>query len=262
MRYSLCLVFFILMSPWLASAVEWDIQLEKTWWQYQEYAKDASITATQASFLPSKTTGDGAQLQLAFNGERDGAWVWGVSGAWMGSTSFATERWSSKQTNDLSVKQWDVRLDIQHTLMRDAWWGLWVAARQQEQSRQTFVVNGVPTAVAGEPIVEKIRSDWVGLSFVGFGGREQQLQASIDIAVPINVKTTNPLFSGDFQKKAGFRSALDFRWYLPKRALGLDDVSLTLRYQYQELGGEQLADGSFWPYNRWQMLGFGLLYAW
>lgn len=243
-------------------AMELDVQVEKVWWQYQEYAKDTAITGTLASFLPSKSQGQGAALKLGLSSGRDEAWFFALSGSWMDSTAAATEYWSTKQINDIRMNQLDIRLDAQYAVMQHARLGLWLAGRQQEQERQNFVVNGVPTVVAGEPIIEAITSTWLGLSFVGYGGNQQQLEASIDVAVPLQVEVTNPLFTNAFSKKTGYRTALKFRWNLPKSEVGFEGLNMMLDYQYQELGGEKQSDGSFWPYNRWQTLGFGLLYAW
>ena len=256
----------VLLCCAVSSAPVWAVELhvgtEKVWWQYQEYAKDTVISPTQASFLPSKSQGQGAALKLGLSSERDNTWFFALSGAWMDTTSNTTESWSVKQTNDISIKQFDVRLDAQYAVMPHARLGLWLAGRKQEQSRQNFVVNTVPVAVVGEPIVETITSSWLGVSFVGTGGNQQQLEATLDVAIPLQVDVSNPLFVNAFSKKTGYRTALKFRWELPKSEVGMDGLNMMLDYQYQELGGEKQSDGSFWPYNRWQMLGFGLLYAW
>ena len=256
------ILLIIIMLSSTAHAVEFDIQAEKTWWQYQEYAQGAPLTATQASLLPSKSQGEGAQLQLNLSSNRDEDWFFALSGALMDSTSVTTERWSAKQVNDISIRQFDVRVDAQYAVMNHARLGIFLARRQQEQSREKFVVNGVAVAVAGEPIIETINSSWFGVSFVGTGGINQQLEVNMDIAVPIQVDVTNPLFTAPFSKRDGYRTALDFRWNLPKSEVGVSGLNMTLSYQYQELGGEKQSDVIFWPYNRWQMLGFGLLYAW
>jgi len=259
---NIILVLCVLGFAVPASAVELKVSAEKVWWQYQEYAKDAAIAATQASFLPSKSQGQGAALKLGLSSERDETWFFALSGSWMDSTAEATEYWRTKQINDIRMNQLDIRADVQYEVMPHARLGLWLAGRKQEQERQNFVVNGVPTVVSGEPIVETITSTWLGLSFVGYGGNQQQLEASIDVAVPLQVEVTNPLFVNAFSKKTGYRTALKFRWNLPKSEVGFEGLNMVLDYQYQELGGEKQNDGSFWPYNRWQTLGFGLLYAW
>jgi len=206
--------------------MELDVQVEKVWWQYQEYAKDAAISANQAAFLPSKSKGQGALFKLGLTSERNETWFFALSGTWMDSTSNTTESWSVKQTNDISIKQLDVRFDAQYSVMQHARLGLWLAGRQQEQSRQNFVVNGIATAVVGEPIVETIRSTWLGLSFVGTGGFHQQLEATIDVAIPLQVAVLNPLFTQPFEKKSGYRTALGFRWQLPKSEVGVSGETL------------------------------------
>ena len=245
-----------------AQAIELDIQADAVRWQYQEFAKDASITAAQASFLPSKVTGSAALLQLQLTTDRDSDWFAGILATYMDSTADATESWSVKQTNDLKVRQLDVRLDVQKEVMRHGRLGLWLSQRKQEQSRKNFIVNGAVVTVAGEPVVESITSRWVGVSFVGTGGNVQQLEARLDVGMPLQVDVTNPLFAAPFSKKTGYQTGVHFRWHIPKSEAGVSGLNLTLDYQYQELGGETLADGSFWPYNRWQTLGFGVLYAW
>ncbi len=245
-----------------AQAIEFGVHADAVRWQYQEFAKDASISATQASFLPSKTLGSAALIRLQLTTDRDSDWFVGLSGTYMDSTADATEYWSTKQVNDLKIKQLDFRLDVQKEVMQHGRLGLWLSQRKQEQSRKNFVVNGAAVAVAGEPIIEKITSSWLGVSFVGTGGNEQQLEARLDVAIPLQVDVTNPLFTAPFSKKSGYQTGVHFRWAMPKAEFGVSGLNLTLDYQYQELGGEKLADGSFWPYNRWQMLGFGLLYAW
>ncbi len=260
MTYALLL---LLVFAWLPlQAMEVDIQAEKTWWQYREYAKDAVLTAIQASFLPSKVQGDGIQVQLSFSSNREEDWFFALSGAWMSSITKAAEQWNTIQHNDIAIQQWDIRCDAQYAVMRHARLGVFWAGRRQEQSRENFVVHGLQVDVAGEPIVEDIRSSWLGLSFVGTGGVSQQLEVSIDLAVPLQVEVINPLFATPFGQRSGYRTALGFRWSLPKSEVAISGLSLLFHYQYQELGGEHQTNGSFWPYNRWQMLGFGVLYAW
>ena len=243
-------------------AMELDVQVEKVWWQYQEYAKDTAITGTLASFLPSKSQGQGALLKLGLSSHQDETWFFALSGSWMDSTATATERWSTKQVNDIRMNQLDIRADVQYEMIPRVRLGLWLAGRKQEQERQSFVLSGVPTVVAGEPLVEAITSTWLGLSFARICGDQQQLEVSIAAAVPLQVEVTNPLFISPFSKKSGYRTAMKFRWKLPKSKVLFEGLNMVLDYQYQELGGEKQSDVIFWPYNRWQTLGFGLLYAW
>jgi len=258
------LLFLLLLGLYMAKpafAVEVEVQFEKVWWQYQEYAKDASVSSVQADFLPSKSLGDNALMTLGLNSLRE-RWFFSLSGSVMFPTSARLERWSIKQTNDLKVRQADVRLDAQRQVMENAWLGVWLAERQQKQMRENFVVDGLPVVVAGEPVLETITSSWLGVSFVGLGGPQQQLQATLDVAVPLRVKVANALLTSDFSRRFGYQSGVNFRWQLPESSVGFGGLNMTLSYAYQELGGEQTGPGDFWPYNRWQTIGFGLLYAW
>ncbi|MDQ7005110.1 MAG: hypothetical protein Q9N67_09435 [Ghiorsea sp.] len=241
-------------------AVELQVGAEKVWWQYQEYTNDAFRTANQASFLPSQSQGQGVSLTFSVSSELKKEVYFILSGAWMASTSYATEFWDIKQTNAIDIQQLDIRLDAEYAVLNHARVGFWLAGRKQAQSRQDFVVYGIATPVAGEPIVETIRSTWLGLSLIGTGG-EQPWKVSAEVAVPLQVEVNNPLFTNSFYKKSGYRTALKFRWALPKYKVGIEGLNIMLDYQYQALGGEKQSDGSFWPYNRWQTLGFGLLFA-
>ena len=94
------------------------------------------------------------------------------------------------------------------------------------------------------------------------GGRNGEFEARIDAALALNVEMTNPNHVVPFSKKDGYRTGIHFRWNLPKYEVGVSGLNITLRYEYQELGGENTATNGFWPYNRWQMASLGVLYAW
>jgi len=254
----LCSLFIFTSFSVQVNAMELDAQVEAVKWRYQEYAKDVTGFST---LLPSKADGTAALLKLRVSSERDGDWFFSIDGSYMDSTAWANEAWNTQQTNDLSVKQQDVRLDMQYRML-DARFGIWLSQRKQTQSRKNFVVNGRATAVAGEPIDEVITTEWVGLSFTGRGGIDKQLEIILDAAVPLQVEVTNPLFASSFTKTRGYRTGVHIRWTLPKQEVGVSGLNLILGYEYQELGGESQASGGFWPYNRWQMASAGLLYAW
>ena len=163
--------------------------------------------------------------------------------------------------SDLSMQQQDVRLDVQYRML-GARFGVWLAQREQRQIREKFALNGVAIAVAGEPIDEVVTSQWAGLSLTSVGGNMGQFETRIDAALALDMQVTNPLFTAPFSKKDGYRTGIHFRWTLPKSEVGVSGLNITLRYEYQEIGGENTANNGFWPYNRWQMVTMGLLYAW
>ncbi|MDQ6988763.1 MAG: hypothetical protein Q9M19_02695, partial [Mariprofundaceae bacterium] len=193
--------------------------------------------------------------------DRDADLFVSLSYADMQSTAAGTETWGVLQTNDINIDQHESRIDLQYRML-GARFGIWWAKKEQTQYRQTFYVNKVLTAVPNEPIPEVISSQWQGLSITSVGGNQQQFEARLEIAEPTSVLVTNPLFSQPFEKRDGFRAGLHFRWTLPQQEVGVEGLNLTLRQEYQELGGEKQAGGGFWPYNRWRMTSFGLLYAW
>jgi len=241
----------------VVQAVEFDAQVERVLWRYQEYAKNV----TGFSQLPSKADGGGALLKLRLSSERDQDWFFAVSAALMDSRSPAAEAWNNGQVNDLSMKQQDVRLDMQYRML-GARFGLWLAQRKQTQRREHFVVNGIATPVVGEPIDEVVSSRWAGLSLTSVGGNVGQFETRIDAALALDMQVTNPLFAAPFHKKDGYRTGIHFRWTLPKSEVGVSGLNITLRYEYQEIGGENTVNNGFWPYNRWQMASMGLMYAW
>jgi hypothetical protein len=251
----LLLAYFLSLSA--VQAVEFNAQIERVLWRYQEEGKEV----TTFNQLPSKADGSGALLKLRLSSERDKDWFFAVSAALMGSGSAAAEAWNSGQVNDLSMQQQDVRLDMQYRML-GARFGFWLAQREQTQTRENFVVNGVATVVAGEPIDEVVTSQWAGLSLTSVGGNVGQFETRIDAALALGMKVTNPLFTAPFSKKDGYRTGIHFRWTLPKSEVGVAGLNVTLRYEYQEIGGENTLNNGFWPYNRWQMASMGLLYAW
>jgi len=252
----LLLVYFT--SSTALWAVEFNVQAEKALWRYQEYAKD--VTGFSA-ILPSQAQGDGALVKLRLSSERDQDWFYAISGSLMNSTASTQEVWGMTQTNQLTIKQQDARIDIQRRFL-GARFGLWLSTRQQKQERKYFVVNHVATPLTNEPILEKISSNWIGLSLTSVGGNVGQFEARIDAGLALKVKVTNPLFSNPFSKKDGFRTGVHFRWTLPKQEVGVSGLNITLNYEYQELGGENTMNNGFWPYNRWQVASVGLMYAW
>ncbi len=257
--HKIILLLTVYLTSYAVSwAVEFDIQAERTAWRYEEYAKDVS---GYSGTLPSKAEGNGALLKLRLSTERDEDWFFGFSASMLDSSSWTNEVWVS-QVNELTIRQEDLRLDIQYRML-GARFGLWVSERMQTQQRRNFLLNGVPTVpVGGEPAEEKIVSDWVGLSLTSVGGKMQQFETRIDAGMPVNVKVTNTGIAKPYTKKDGYRTGVHFRWTLPKSEVGVSGLNLTLRYEYQELGGENNLPTNFWPYNRWQMVAIGLLYAW
>ncbi|MDQ6980337.1 MAG: hypothetical protein Q9M46_02555 [Ghiorsea sp.] len=241
----------------IAQAVEFDAQVERVLWRYQEQANGI------AGFnqLPSKANGSGALLKLRLSSERDQDWFFAVSAALMDSSSSAAEAWNNGQVNDLSMQQQDVRLDVQYRML-GARFGVWLAQREQRQTREKFVLNGVAIAVAGEPIDEVVTSQWAGLSLTSVGGNMGQFETRIDAALALDMQVTNPLFAAPYSKKDGYRTGIHFRWTLPRSEVGVSGLNITLRYEYQEIGGENTVNNGFWPYNRWQMASMGLMYAW
>ncbi len=257
-RKSLLLLTVYLMLYSVSRAVEYDVQAGRTAWHYEEYAKDVSGFS---GYLPSKAAGNGTLLKLRLSSERDRDWFFGLSASLMDSASWANEKWNTSQTNALSIKQEDVRLDAQYRMF-GARFGLWLAQRQQTQERRDFYVNNVYIPVAGEPIAEKITSDWFGLSLTVEAGNMNQFEARIAAAKPLNVKVTNPLFKNPFTKSDGYRAGIHLCFaLLPKQESG-GGLNITFSHEYQELGGEKTAANGFWPYNRWQMTAVGLMYAW
>lgn len=246
------------MQVFVAKAVAFDVQAEQVRWQYQEYAKEINGFST---FLPAISTGHATLLKMHLNSELGKDWSYALQGSWMKSTSWTTETWHTTQTNDLRMQQQDVRLDVLYNAA-DMQLGLWLAYRNQKQQRQNFFVRGVFTPVAGEPILERIISHWLGLSVMPWGGEDKQLQVTLDAALPLDVKVTNPLFPSAFSKKNGYRAGVHIRWHFLQRTFETSGLNATFAYELQELGGEKKVSGNFWPYNRWQTLGFGLLYAW
>ncbi len=255
-RKIILLLMVYLLSSSAVQAVEFDVQAESVQWRYQEYAK-----AVPSITLPSRADGNGTLAKLRLSSERDQDWFVALSASMMDSSSAAEEKWSTVQTNALSIKQQDVRMDMQYRML-GARFGIWLAQRQQTQQRKNFYINNVYTPKAGEPLSEEINSDWVGLSLTSVGGKAGQFETSIDAALPLKVTVTNPLVQMPYTKKDGYRAAIHFRWTLPKQEVGVSGLNLTLRYEYQELGGENTVANGFWPYNRWQMLALGLMYAW
>lgn len=241
----------------VAQAIEFDAQVERVLWRYQEEGREV----TTFNQLPSKADGSGALVKLRLSSERDKDWFFAMSAAFMDSSSPAVEAWNNGQVNDLSMQQQDVRLDMQYRML-GARFGVWLAQREQTQTRENFVVNGVVTAVAGEPIDEVVTSHWAGLSLTSVGGNMGQFETRIDAALALDMEVTNPLFTAPFSKKDGYRTGIHFRWTLPKSEVGVSGLNITLRYEYQDIGGENTVNNGFWPYNRWQMASMGLLYAW
>jgi len=242
-----------------AWAVELDVQLEQTAWHYKEYEKGTKVAPNR---LPSSAQGFGVLAKLSLSTERDLDYFFALNASLMDSLDWTTETWGTRQTNDLKIKQQDVRFDMQYRML-GARWGIWLAHREQTQHRRAFYVANVLTGVAtAEPVPEVITSDWFGLSIASVGGSQGQFETKIDLAVPLAVKVTNPLFAQPFHKKDGQRAGVHFRWLLPKHEVGLSGLNLTLRFEYQVLGGELTATNDLWPYNRWLMASAGLLYAW
>jgi len=242
-----------------AKAVEFDAQVERVLWRYQEYAKDVKGFSSR---LPSLAQGHGALAKLRLSSERDNNWFFAMSAALMDSTAVAEESWSTSQVNDLKIKQQDIRLDMQYRML-DARFGLWLASRKQTQTRENFILNGLKaTPATGEPNLETVTSQWAGLSLTAVGGNVNQFETRLDAALALNMDVTNPEFSSPFSKKDGYRTGIHFRWTLPKQEVGVQGLNLTLRYEYQEIGGENTTTNGFWPYNRWQMASMGLMYAW
>ncbi|WP_038249343.1 hypothetical protein [Ghiorsea bivora] len=241
----------------VAQAIEFDAQVERVLWRYQEEGKEV----TTFNQLPSKADGSGALFKLRLSSERNQDWFFAVSAALMGSGSPAAETWNNGQVNDLSMRQQDVRLDMQYRML-GARFGIWLAQREQKQTRDNFVVNGVATVVAGAPIDEVVKSQWAGLSLTSVGGNVGQFETRIDAALALDMNVTNPLFTAPFSKKNGYRTGIHFRWTLPKSEVGVSGLNITLRYEYQDIGGENTVNNGFWPYNRWQMVSMGLMYAW
>ncbi len=252
----LLLTFF--MQALVAQAMSFDVQTEQVRWQYQEYAKD--ITGFSA-YLPSISNGHGTLLQMRLNAEPDLNWSYALQVSWMAPTLWTQETWHTTQTNALRIQQQDVRLDVLYRV-QDVQLGLWLAYRHQKQKRRDFFVNGNYTPVAGEPIPEAIISHWFGLSVIPWGGEDKQLQVALEAALPLQVKVNNPLFAKPFSKNNGYRAGIHLRWHFLQRTFAVSGLHATLGYELQELGGEKKVSGNFWPYNRWQMLSFGLLYAW
>jgi len=254
---TLLLIFYCLPSSVLW-AVEFDVQAEKVRWRYQEYAKDVKGFD---NYLPSRSEGKGSLVKVRLSSERDEEWFFALSGAMMDTASAAEEEWNTLQVNELSISQKDVRLDAQYRML-GARFGIWLANRKQTQNRGIFYVSGVLTPVTGEPVPEEIISRWAGLSLTSVGGNMGQFETRLDAALALNVDVTNPLFAAPFTKKDGYRTGIHFRWTLPKQEVGVEGLNITLRYEYQELGGENSKTNGFWPYNRWQMASLGLMYAW
>lgn len=251
----LCLVYLLSLSA--VQAMAFDAQVERVLWRYQEEGRE--VTAFHQ--LPSRAEGSGALLKLRLSSERNQDWFIAVSGALMKSIKSATERWNNGQVNDLRMQQQDIRLDVQYRIL-GARFGVWLAQREQTQSRENFVLNGVSTPVAGTPIDEVVKSQWAGLSLTSVGGNVDQFEARLDAALALDMKVTNPLFTAPFRKKDGYRTGVHFRWTLPKSEVGVSGLNITLRYEFQDIGGENTPNNGFWPYNRWQMASMGLMYAW
>lgn len=261
LRNILLPLFFLLSSISFltsAAAVELDAQLEQVAWHYKEFEKD---TSRFPHTLPSSAQGEGALAKLRLSTERDWDYFLALSASLMDSTAWTKETWGIAQTNDLSIQQQDLRLDMQYRWL-GARWGMWFSQRVQTQQRRNFYLSNVLTPQKNEPIPEVISSNWFGLSLTSVGGNQQQFETTIDIAIPLDVEVTNPLFAEPFYKKDGQRAGVHFRWSLPKQAVGVAGLNLTLRFEYQELGGETQTTGGFWPYNRWLMASAGMLYAW
>ncbi len=255
MIHRLYILLLFCFASHQAMAMAFDVQAERVWWRYQEDKKDQSYPQ-----LPGKANGHGALLKLRLSSQRDQDWFWAISAARMQSLFAATETWQNQQVNDLNITQQDIRLDAQYRML-GAHFGMWLAAREQRQRREHFVVAGAPVVVAGEPIDEVVRSTWAGLSLTSVGGNMGQFETRIDAALALRMEVTNPLFATPFTKKDGYRTGIHFRWRLPKSEVGVQGLHITLRYEYQEIGGEKTNAG-FWPNNRWQMASLGLLYAW
>jgi len=263
MQKIILLLLVYLSSSSVLMAMEFDAQVERVLWRYQEESRDV-LGYNQ---LPSKTEGDGALLKLRLSSERDKDWFFAVSGTLMDSSSPGEEKWNNGQINDLSIKQQDVRIEMQYRML-GARFGIWLANRQQTQSRSnlpnTTVNVGTQVVVinAATVIPETITSNWAGLSLTSVGGNVIQFEMSIDAALALNMDVNNTLFVAPFSKKDGYRTGVHFRWTLPASEVGVSGLNITLNYEYQDIGGEDTVNNGFWPYNRWQMASMGLMYAW
>jgi len=260
-RNIIFLLMLLILPSSLLWAVEFDVQAEKVRWRYSEYAKDV----TGFVEIPSKAEGNGNLIKLRLSTERDLEWFFGVGGSWMDSVG--EESWNHGQINELNVEQQDIRVDVQYRMLR-ARFGVWLANRKQAQNRTSLpawsglVGNKLVTVNSSSIVPEIITSNWLGLSLTSVGGHNEQFEARIDAALALNVEVTNPLFVKPFSKKDGYRTGIHFRWTIPHEEVGVSGLNITLRYEYQELGGENTATDGFWPYNRWQIASLGVLYAW
>lgn len=233
------------------------MQAEKVYWRYQE---DAIGVAKNNPSYPSKVDGNGALAGVTLSTDRNQDWFLGVSAMMMESAGWAEETHDIPEQNELKVQQQDVRVDLQYRML-GARFGLWVAQRKQTQERQNFYQNNVFVPVAGGMLSDEINSDWAGLSLTSVGGNVGQFETRIEVAAPIKLEMNHARLNQVFSRKDGYRTGIHFRWALPKQEVGVSGLNVTARYEYQELGGEDV-QGNFWPYNRWQMAMVGLMYSW
>ncbi len=240
-----------------AQAMELKLDVAPVWWSYSESA--GAIPGFASTPLSSKVQGWGVESRLAMDGgfsDTKTGWRWSLDLRGLSSLKSRKEQWTtaiSQQTNSFKVAEWETRGELAYAFKRVRF-GVWSSYMQHVQKRSAFVVNGVPTPVAGEPVAETVRVNWVGLNIYSRNQRGPDLATTLEVAAPVRIKTENPL-AGNFRSKKGFAAMARIEWFASSH------LSLYGSYRMRRLGGETTAIGH-WPENRWQAVSLGVAGIW
>ena len=240
-----------------AQAMELRLDVAPVWWSYSESA--GAITGVANTPLSSKVQGWGAESRLAMDGGFSDAktgWRWSLDVRGLSSLKSRKENWVtaiSQQTNNFKVSEWEGRAGLGYAFERVKF-GVWSSYMQHVQQRSVFVVNGVPTPVAGEPVTETVRVNWVGLNIYSRNQRGPDLATTLEVAAPVRIRVENPTV-GQFRSKKGFAAMARIEWFATSH------LSLYGSYRMRRLGGETTAN-RHWPENRWQAASLGVAGIW
>ncbi|MDQ6993132.1 MAG: hypothetical protein Q9M31_06615 [Mariprofundus sp.] len=258
--YLLLMISMLMMTASSQSlwALEFESGVAASYWRYQE--SSGAVTGLTQTPFHSSGSGYGLSAKLALLTAIDDDWRFSSTVSGMLPINSLSETWAlpnaSVQKNQLAIEQGDVRMDLLRCF-EPVCLGLWGSYRSQLQKRQQFYINGVlqPNGL----IEESVQTAWAGLSLQSES--EEHLLLSLDIGVPVWVKTTNTNAPGiSWHTKKGAVVDVKLDWPTPWR-LGGAGVLVNVAYHYQVLGGE-LVQGALWPKNHFQQLTLGLDLRW
>ena len=252
MRSILLLGIFCFSLPHPSHASDVHVALGQ--WQYSESAP--RIQGFTATPMQSHASGQAIQLNLKHQWTSPELGYMRAHIQGIRSLAPAQEHWqlnTQQQSNTLQIQEAAVQSELGITQDHlDI--GILASYQWHQQSRQYFIVNGVPTPVQGEPILETVQNIWLGLN-LRYSAPTWGAEASWEI--PTWVHTSNSMVQGIFTTTAGFRIHTALNYPIANSPWGIH-----ITYDRREQGSEVLTQQWLWPKNRWQMLSLRLSFAW